>query len=79
MLLQVLRLLNVDPGVGLSDAEVAEVSSFVFSLTLCYCSGAATLAAVVQPACATEYRHALSMEAMNSHLKKVSNNSSLVL
>lgn len=31
LLLQVLRLLNVDPGVGLSDAEVVEVGSVLSS------------------------------------------------
>jgi len=36
-LLQVLRLLNVDPGAGLSDAEVLEVCSpvFIYDCTLC--------------------------------------------
>lgn len=33
-LLQVLRLLNVDPGVGLSDAEVSEVGSLFVSPAL---------------------------------------------
>ena len=36
-LLQVLRLLNVDPGAGLSDAEVLEVCNpvFIYDGTLC--------------------------------------------
>lgn len=59
-----LRLLNVDPGVGLSDAEVVEVGS----LSVLMINIAAILAArLLLP----EHRHAQSMEAMNSHLKKV--------
>lgn len=38
LLLQVLRLLNVDPGVGLSDAEVVEVGTYLVSRALACCS-----------------------------------------
>ena len=56
-----LRLLNVDPGVGLSDAEVSEVCS----------PGTLSALSLLQSASAADYRHGQSMAATSSQLKKV--------